>query len=96
MKYTTLILCASILLMIALTSAGSRTNGTEPCISPEPTPTPYVVPGTEWKGYTVKAKPGYEFVKQDVGVSVVKLRTNAYMGSYTCPCKSTTLIESAS
>jgi hypothetical protein len=88
-KYTLIFFCAAALLIIALTAAGSRTIGTELCVSPEPTPTPYVVPGTEWKGYTVKAKPGYQFVKQEVGVSVVKLRTNAYMGSYTCPCKST-------
>jgi len=88
-KYTTIFLCASILLMIGLTSAGSRTNEREPCIAPSPTPTPYVVPGTEWRGHVVKAKPGYQFIKQEVGVSVVNLRTNAYVGSYTCPCKST-------
>jgi hypothetical protein len=90
-KLALIVLAALTLLVITLSSAGSRAIETEPCTSPAAslTPTPTVVPGTEWKGYTVKAKPGYQFIKQEVGVSVVKLRTNAYMGSYTCPCKST-------
>jgi hypothetical protein len=78
-----------VLLLIALSSAGSPPTITAACAEPAATPTPYVVPGTEWRGHVVKAKAGYEFIKQEVGVSVVNLRTNAYMGSYTCPCKST-------
>ena len=89
-KLAAVVLTVLALLFIALSSAGSRsTTITAACAEPVATPTPYVVPGTEWRGYVVKAKPGYEFIKQEVGVSVVRLRTNAYMGSYTCPCKST-------
>lgn len=88
-KLAAVVLTVLALLFIALSSAGSRPTITAACAEPVATPTPYVVPGTEWRGYVVKAKPGYEFIKQDVGVSVVKLRNNAYMGSYTCPCKST-------
>jgi len=89
-KLAAVVLTVLALLFIALSSAGSRpATITAACAEPVATPTPYVVPGTEWRGYVVKAKPGYEFIKQEVGVSVVKIRTNAYMGSYTCPCKST-------
>ena len=88
-KFALVVLAALALLVIALSSAPSRTIATEPCSAPAPTPTPTVVPGTELRGNVAKAKPGYQFVKQQVGVSVVNIRTNAYMGAYTCPCRST-------
>ena len=88
-KLAAVVMVTFTLLVIGLSSAGSRTTMTEVCGSPEPTPTPTVVPGTELRGRVATAKPGYQFVKQEVGVSVVNIRTNAYMGAYTCPCKST-------
>jgi hypothetical protein len=88
-KLAAVVLVTFTLLVIGLSSAGSRTTTTEVCSSPAPTPTPTVVPGTELRGRVATAKPGYQFVKQEVGVSVVNIRTNAYMGAYTCPCKST-------
>lgn len=88
-KYATISLCASVLVVIALSAAGSRTAPSTACVEPAPTPTPYVVPGTVWRGNVVTAKSGYQFVKQEVGVSVMNLRTNAYVGAYTCPCNST-------
>ena len=88
-KLAAVVLVAFTLLVIGLSSAGSRTTMTEVCSSPAPTPTPTVVPGTELRGRVATVKPGYQFVKQDVGVSVVNIRTSAYMGAYTCPCKST-------
>jgi hypothetical protein len=48
-----------------------------------------VVPGTELRGRVAKTKPGYQFIKTADGVSVANTRTNAYMGSYTCPCHNT-------
>lgn len=86
-KLAAVVLVTFTLLVIGLSSAGSRTTMTEVCSSPAPTPT--VVPGTELRGRVATAKPGYQFVKQEVGVSVVNIRTNAYMGAYTCPCRST-------
>ena len=51
---------------------------------------PTVVPGTELRGPVATVKPGYEFIQQANGVvGVVNTRTNAIMGTYTCPCKST-------
>ncbi len=88
-KFAAVLSAMLILLVIALSSAPSRTVRTEPCNAPAPTPTPTVVPGTELRGRVATVKPGYQFVKQQVGVSVVNTRTNAYMGAYTCPCRST-------
>jgi len=50
---------------------------------------PTVVPGTELHGNVAKVKPGYRFVQRENGVGVINLRTNANIGTYTCPCKST-------
>ena len=88
-KYAIGLLCASALLMVALSSAGSRTTTSEACSEPAPTPTPYVVPGTELKRNVATTKPGYEFIKREGGVNVTSTRTGAFMGSYTCPCRST-------
>jgi hypothetical protein len=88
-KVATAVLGASMLLAIALSSAGSRTTRTEAGSSPVPTPTPTVVPGTELRGRVATTKPGYSFIKRENGVTVVNNRTNAYMGAYTCPCGST-------
>jgi hypothetical protein len=91
MKKSALVLLVVVtLLAISLSSAGSRkVTTTEPCSAPAPTPTPTVVPGTELQGRVAKTKPGYQFVKQAVGVTVENTRTNQYMGAYTCPCHST-------
>lgn len=85
-KFVSISLCASALFLIGLSSAGSRTGISGAGVMPVPTPTPYVVPGTELRGRVAKTKPGYQFIKQENGVSVMNTRTNAYVGSYTCPC----------
>ena len=82
-----ILLCTVAGLSLAVSSSRSHGAAPEACM-PLPTPTPYVVPGTEWRGHVVTAKRGYEFVQRDVGVGVVNTRTNAFMGSYTCPCNS--------
>ena len=90
MKNFALVLVATLtLLAMALSPARSYNRTAEPCSAPAPTPTPTVVPGTELRGRVATAKPGYQFVKQQAGASVVNTRTNAYMGAYTCPCHST-------
>lgn len=88
-KYMSLWLCASALFLIGLSSAGSRTRMFGAGFIPAPTPTPYVVPGTELRGRVAKTKPGYQFIKQENGVSVMNTRTNAYVGGYSCPCNRT-------
>jgi hypothetical protein len=88
-KLALVVLSALMLVALGLSSATSRAIETAPCSAPAPTPTPTVVPGTELRGRVATTKPGYQFVKQQAGVSVVNLRTNAYMGAYTCPCRST-------
>lgn len=83
-----LVLFALTLVLMSISSVGRGTTGTALGGYPAPTPSSAAVPGTELRGRVATVKPGYEFVRREIGVAVVRIRTNAYMGAYTCPCGS--------
>jgi hypothetical protein len=88
-KCSVVLFCISLLFVLALSPAD--VNATKQKRSRAPASrSPTVVPGTELRGPVATVKPGYEFIQQENGVvGVVNTRTNAIMGTYTCPCKST-------
>jgi hypothetical protein len=88
-KYAVVVLCVSTLFVLALSPAGVGATKTKKSRAHAGT-SPTVVPGTELHGAVAKVKPGYRFVQRENSVvGVINMRTNANMGTYTCPCKST-------
>lgn len=86
--YLVLVLFALTLVLMAVLSAGRGLTRAAMGGLPVATPSPVAVPGTELRRNVATVKPGYEFVKREIGVTVVNIRTNAYIGAYTCPCGS--------
>jgi len=85
-KYAVFVLCILTLIFVTLTSAGVGTAKAKKSRA-HAGGSPTVVPGTELHGNVAKVKPGYRFVQRENGVGVINIRTNANMGTYTCPCK---------
>ena len=85
-KFTVLVLAASLLLMIALASASSRTKTTEMSVAGTDSQ-PKSVPGSVNRGNGAIVKPGYTFVRRGDEVDVVRVR-GFKTGTYVCSCRS--------
>ncbi len=83
-KYTALVLCAFVLLLIVLAAAGLGTTRMGITSSPAPA----AVPGTEVHDNVAYIKPGYKFVNRGDAVDVVPDGGAVKTGTYTCPCHS--------
>jgi hypothetical protein len=84
-NYLVLVLFALTLVLMAVSSAGRGTTGTEASF---PAPTPVAVGGTDLRRNVATVKPGYKFVKRGHAVDVVRTRNGIRTGTYVCPCNS--------